>query len=127
MELGNLFKFKDVVDDKLKNSRVIYRINCRDCEKFYIGKTERILHYRLKEHRSCLTSAVFQHSREVKHVIDYDNIQILDKATSDRKLQIKEVFYIDKLKPPLNTQLNSQSRFRVKTRIFGSKKPVEQL
>ena len=50
MEMRNLFKFKDKVTDKFKQSLVLYRINCSNCSSFYIGKTERIMGYRYKEH-----------------------------------------------------------------------------
>ena len=43
LEMRNLFKFKDKVTNKFKQSLVVYRINCSNCKSFYIGKTERIL------------------------------------------------------------------------------------
>ena len=50
MEMQNLFKYKDKVTDKFKQSLVIYRINCAECSSFYTGKTERIMGYRYKGH-----------------------------------------------------------------------------
>ena len=50
LEMRNLFKFKDKVTDKFKQSLVLYRINCSECSSFYIGKTERIMGYKYKEH-----------------------------------------------------------------------------
>ena len=34
------FSFKDSIDKDMK-SKIVYRINCLDCEKFYVGKTKR--------------------------------------------------------------------------------------
>jgi hypothetical protein len=50
------------------------------------------------------------------------NTRILDRADSDRKLQIKELLHIDQKKPTLNIQLNSQSEFRINVNIIGTKK-----
>jgi len=38
---------------------------------------------------------------------DFENIEILDRASNDRKLQYKEMLYIRKLNPTLNRQMNS--------------------
>jgi hypothetical protein len=80
------------------------------------------LHYRLEEHKKTSASALQQHHLTKGHTIDYEGVKIIDRADSDRKLQIKELLYIDKLKPSLNTQLNSQSKYRINVNIFGSKK-----
>ena len=56
------------------------------------------------------------------HIIDYNSTKILDRADSDRKLQIKELLHIDQKKPTLNIQLNSQSEFRINVNIIGTKK-----
>ena len=42
------------------------------------------------------------------HEIDFDNVQILDRANTELKLQYKEMLYIRKLAPTLNKQLNSE-------------------
>ena len=34
LEMRNLFKFKDKVTDKFKQSLVVYRINCSNCKSF---------------------------------------------------------------------------------------------
>ena len=39
--------------------------------------------------------------------MDFENIEILDRANNDRKLQYKEMLYIRKLNPTLNRQMNS--------------------
>ena len=39
--------------------------------------------------------------------MDFENIEILDRARNDRKLQYKEMLYIRKLNPTLNRQMNS--------------------
>ena len=53
-------------------------------------------------------SALRIHSGTTKHQIDFDNFEILDKASNDLKLCYKEMLYIRKLKPKLNTQVDSE-------------------
>ena len=62
-EIGSLFPFKDQVNDSSKRSRVVYRHKCNDCNDSYIGKTERILAYILKEHEG-----IDQHSAIHDHL-----------------------------------------------------------
>ncbi len=52
-------------------------------------------------------SSVFKHQVETGHEIDYDGVEIIDKADSDRKLLLKEMLHIIKLKPELNVQRRS--------------------
>ena len=49
------------------------------------------------------------------HEMDYNRIEIIDKAGIDFKLRIKELLHILKRKPELNKQLNSQSKSDIKT------------
>ena len=104
----------------------MYHIRCKDCSEDYIGKTERIFAYRIKEHsrsvKSGEGSAIHAHHTATGHTIDFKGAKILDRADTDRKLQIKELLHIDNNKPTLNKQLNSQSEFRINVNIIGTKK-----
>ena len=42
--------FKDNIKEKHAQSLVVYRLTCETCKQTYIGKTERILSHRIKEH-----------------------------------------------------------------------------
>jgi len=44
----------------------------------------------------------------VGHTFNFDEFEILDRASNDLKLQYKEMLYIRKLKPSLNTQEKSE-------------------
>jgi hypothetical protein len=122
MELRNLFKIKDKLTDKFRQSRVIYRINCQDCSSFYIGKCERILGYRVKDHCRKSTpktpnkNAPYVHAEQTGHSIDYEGILIIDRADSDFKLGIKETLHIIESKPVLNTLCTNE--FALKTLTF---------
>ena len=75
-----------------KNISGIYQINCKKCDRKYIGKTERSVKVRIKEHSRSEASNVFRHNRELGHEIDYKNIHILHKSKDHRQLKILEKF-----------------------------------
>jgi hypothetical protein len=50
--------------------------------------------------------------------MDYENIKVIDRASNDFKLRMKELLHILKTKPELNKQLNSQSPYEIKTLII---------
>jgi len=52
-------------------------------------------------------SALFKHTRSTGHKIDYNSPVILDKASNDNKLLLKEMLHINRLKPTLNKQKKS--------------------
>jgi hypothetical protein len=53
-------------------------------------------------HHTCTNTISFGHE------IDFDNVVILDRADSVKKLELKEMLYIRKLKPTLNKQKESE-------------------
>ena len=79
-----------------------------NCEKAYIGKTIRHFCTRKEEHRTDKESSVFKHIQETDHEMDWDEMKILDSARDDYRLRLKEMMYINKLKPQLNVQKSSQ-------------------
>jgi hypothetical protein len=122
LTIGNMFPFKDNIKLAHERSLVVYRLSCSTCKADYIGKTERILCHRLKEHASKASSACYLHTQEYPgHSIDYNRVEILDTASSDRKLRIKENMHILDKEPVLNKQLNSQ--YELKTLLINSAYP----
>ena len=122
-----MFPFKDRVSHRIRESKCIYKINCKDCNAFYIGKTCRIQGYRVKEHRTACTqkkenSVFYHHIQQNKdHEIDFDNVEVIDKAKNDYQLKLKEQALIIKLKPALNIQLgNGYKEKPIKTLIIPS-------
>ena len=80
-----------------------------DCEEDYIGKSDSdIYNQRIKEHFSDKESHVYQHINIEKHKMDFENIKILDRASTALKLQYKEMLYIRKLNPSINRQMDSE-------------------
>jgi len=89
-----------------KKSLVVYNIKWSVCNEDYIGKTERILSYRIKEHQSPkkdkkgnYVSALFEHHKITGHKIDFNRIKIFDRAHADPKIKVEEILHIDKKKP----------------------------
>ncbi len=117
--IGNMFPFKDKTRDTPIQSLVVYKINCATCQAEYIGKMQRILAIRMKEHPKDTKSACHQHTVEnPSHQMDYSGIEVIDRASSDFKLRMKELLHILKSKPLLNKQMNAQSKHEIKTLII---------
>ena len=78
--IANHFHYKDVVNDPKKRSGVVYHYKCKNCDASYIGMTSRILENRENEHKTNANSHVYQHKNLDNHEIDYENVEILDRA-----------------------------------------------
>ena len=92
-----------------KQSGVIYRIKCKDCDSLYIGESGRKLEKRLAEHKSKAASsksAIREHIECSKgHNIDWENVKVLEREPKDfpRKiLEALEAIHIRTLNPKLN-------------------------
>lgn len=112
-EIGKHFPFKDNIKTKECRSLVVYKIVCKNenCGATYIGKTERVLRCRIKEHQKDDKSAC--HSHEIDqpgHHMDYENVEIIDSADNDFRLRCKELLHIIHLKPSLNRQYGAKSK-----------------
>ena len=107
--LSDHFPFKDKTNDPKQQSNVIYHIKCNECDADYIGKSIRICNIRMNEHDNNKSkSNAHIHELETGHKMNFDDIEILDRASNDLKLSLKEMLYIRKLKPKLNKQLESE-------------------
>ena len=93
----------------LVNSNVVYKVQCKDCGAFYIGKTIRRLHQRLKEHSEDEYSALHRHANEQKHVIDFECPSILARDPINYRLLVKEALLISEHKAYASLNGNSGS------------------
>ena len=82
--IGRHFNHKDRTEKDMK-SKIVYRLNCLDCEKIYVGQSIRHVCKRKEEHMGNQESSVYKHAR-IGHRIDWDNIEILDTARDQRRL-----------------------------------------
>ena len=104
--LGRHFNHKDKTQKAIK-SKIVYRLNCLDCENFCVGQSIRHVCKR-REHMGDLNSSVYKHARGLGHIIDWGNMEIIDTARDQRRLLLKEMLHINKLKPQLNVQKSSK-------------------
>ena len=54
MTVGSILRKPKDKFSKDLSSRVIYKINCKDCDKVYIGETSRALRSRTTEHKRAI-------------------------------------------------------------------------
>ena len=71
---GRHFNHKDKTEKDMK-SKIVYRLNCLDCEKFYVGQSIRHVCKRKEEHMGDQESSVYNYAR-IGHRIDWDNIEL---------------------------------------------------
>jgi len=116
MTLRNLLvKPKDQIE-KMENTGVVYKVKCKGCDKVYVGETARQLRVRIGEHQkdvntSCNSrkytrsarkesesvfnkSALTDHVMQENHVIDWDDVDIMDRARDKERLRIRESIWI---------------------------------
>ena len=103
--IRSLFPLKDRVDHV---SCVIYQGTC-SCDELYIGETVRITTIRWNEHTNPSPSATL--TDPVKHVLENPTHtfawNVLARAPQNRlKRQIMEAYFIAKLNPKINVQIN---------------------
>jgi hypothetical protein len=105
--LGRHFNHKDRTEKRMK-SKIVYKLSCLDCDKFYVGQSIRHLCKRKEEHMGDRDSSVYKHAIGLGHRIDWDKMEILDSARDQKRLLLKEMLHINKLKPQLNIQKSSK-------------------
>ena len=85
-----LTNMKDKLN-KLSKSNVIYQFSCPGCESSYIGKTERTLFERTKEHVTLANSAIKGHldnSLNVEHLFSINNLILNEFNTHEFRLNL---------------------------------------
>ena len=80
----------------------VYRIPCKDCDKWYYGQTGRSLQARKKEHMDSVrkaqnNSAIFQHMSTNNHRIGWDQSELIYKSTCEYKRKIIEAALIKQM------------------------------
>ncbi len=97
--------------DKENKCNVVYKVKCKNCEKCYIGETGRQLKTRIGEHKEDVKSvpsqamtrsqrkdstsvrhksAISDHIHQNNHVIEWENISIVDREDNRQCRQIRE-------------------------------------
>jgi hypothetical protein len=92
--LESHFPYKDKVIDPSKLSMVVYHLKYKNYPANYIGQSKRICNV----HENDEKSHVFENHNLQGHEIDFENVEISDRADTIKKLELKEMLYIRKLK-----------------------------
>ena len=79
-------------EDKMN---IIYKINCINCDKHYIGQSGRPLKIRIKEHKSAVKrhdiySFISLHIDNYGHEFDWDNVEILNRGNTKNAREFLE-------------------------------------
>ena len=94
----NKFSIKNLLNSKLKDSippeskAGICQINCKDCEKIYIGKTKRNLETRVEEHFRNIKngemerSAIAAHVWKEQHAVDHKPVLLKQAANKQEQM-----------------------------------------
>ena len=108
-KISSLFSVKDRVAFDLR-SYVVYKFACDSRKADYIGRTKRHLSTRIKEHlETGKKSHVYKHlneSQRCKALSNSDRFSVLDYATTQYSLSIKEGMLTGWQKPALNKHVD---------------------
>ena len=94
----------------MSRSNVVYQVNCSECTDFYVGKTIRCLKQRLGEHAKDENSALFKHSSNTGHEIDFSNPSVIANDRHESRLFVKEALLIRDLSAHLSLNANVGSQ-----------------
>jgi hypothetical protein len=96
MTLRNIFlPHQKGSDETKKQKKLVCAINCKDCDKKYIGETNRKKSTRMKEHKNDikkdkLTSLIAQHCNTNNHIMDVNNAETLASESIWKRRVMKE-------------------------------------
>ena len=82
---------------------VVYKIKCSRYTSCYVGQTVRHLTTRFKEHLKAIAPVKIHVTSCSGSISMEDDVSILALSTSKKQFIILEAFFIDELKPALNT------------------------
>lgn len=111
--------------DLLKQTQVVYKIDCIDCNAVYVGQTKRHLCTRLREHQRDIRqnpnnlSVVSEHRVSLGHDFDWLHPTVLHCEAHLRKREIAEMIYIKKNSHAINLQRDTENFNSIYDRILN--------
>ncbi|HLX53681.1 MAG TPA: hypothetical protein VKR58_07055, partial [Aquella sp.] len=87
------------VVDPVKQSNIVYRIPCSDCDRCYVGMSQRSFGVRVKEHANSvryndLSYATAAHVINEGHTMNFDQARIIDRCNNYNQLVYLESTHI---------------------------------
>lgn len=99
---------------KLKQTHIVYKIPCSDCDKVYYGQSAQYLQERLKAHKYAKTAstALNKHKIDTGHNFNYHETSIVTSEKNTYKRNILEMIHInaDKNSVNNNSEINNLSK-----------------
>ena len=98
-KLRSIFKSPKDPTSPSTQCGVIYKIDCQDCDKVYVGQTKNSLGTRVNQHRAALRllqpekSALAEHAIMCHHQIDWSNPKVLSRETRWRHRLFLETWH----------------------------------
>ena len=103
-KLCSLFGKKDRLPLK---SHVVYKFICAGCNSCYVGYTTRHFDTRVHEHLNDKQSHICKHLHENTNCLETADVtcfSVIDQASTEYELKIKESMHIQWLSPSINKQ-----------------------
>ena len=107
MNKNVIFKYNEKIGKKLCKNKLsnkscdvgVYKIDCLDCEKVYVGETGRNVNVRVKEHKHDIVidkqnSGIARHVHDTGHSFNFANTQVLYPSNDLSKRHIVEAALI---------------------------------
>ena len=99
-------KLKSKIPNELQ-SNVIYKIDCNNCDKTYIGQTRNYLRDRLNSHKRSIQkssneTALSKHAINNGHTFNTENTKIMTHESNNKKRLFKEMIFIKKTPNTIN-------------------------
>ncbi|XP_055589689.1 uncharacterized protein LOC129741900 [Uranotaenia lowii] len=149
--INNVGKLFPIVKDPIlpaQQSKIIYSIPCRDCEKVYIGMSTNTLTKRMYGHKSDVnryekvlttgvtntaeikkklgdTTAMTDHVINTQHRFDHNRAKIIDRAQYTSTLRVLEMCHITNTTNTVNYRTDTASLSATYTGILQSVKPKQ--
>ena len=98
MTVGSILKKPNDKFSKELSTGVIYNINCKDCDKVYIGQTSRALRSRTWEHKRAIftgerNSLLTQNCIKNNHDFDLNDVKVTDRCSQWSKRLFLEAWH----------------------------------
>ena len=99
MTAGSILRKPKKKFGKVLSTGIIYKINCKNCDKVYIGQTSRALRSRTREHKRAIftgdkNSLLTQYCVENNHDFDLDDVKVIDRCCQWGKRLFLEAWHL---------------------------------
>lgn len=123
--VGNLYTRTKYPIPKNMKSKVVYRVDCKDCDGKYPGQTKQRIGQRMGGHKSHIkagkltqTTGLTIHAVKEKHQFDFEKVTILDHIPNYHHRLIAEKMHICKTENTVNLQCETNGLHESYVNLF---------